>query len=265
MGARCGLPGSIPHLADVSRSSSRRGFPAPDHPWVHDESPHYGTLLGQMRTRVMKGRGSESQEQGPVSLRLGAPTGTALPPFPRERLDHVRSRDPDAMAQFFEHYFDRIFGLVHRLLGDRHLAEDVTQDVFLKAHRRIDRLDPARDPAPWLYAIATNACRDVWRSGAWRMARASTPAEEPAISSGLHDPGDSPEEAALRAEREQLVQVAITTLPGPLRLAVLLHDFEGLDHREVAGITGVSHLTARKRYSRALRMLAELLMDTFRP
>jgi RNA polymerase sigma-70 factor (ECF subfamily) len=177
-----------------------------------------------------------------------------------ERLARVRAREPEILEEFFEAHFDRIHGLVYRLLGERALAEDVTQDVFFKAYRALDRLDPERDPGPWLTAIAYNACRDVWRSGSHRMGRRSTSieADEP-TRARLAAPGDDPEQALLRDERERLVREAIARLPEPLRAAVLLYDYQDLGHQEAAALLGIDHAAARKRYSRALQALGKLL------
>lgn len=144
------------------------------------------------------------------------------------------------------------------MVGNRHLAEDVTQEVFLKVHRAIHRLDPARDPSAWLVAIAANACRDLWRSGAHRLALRQTPIEDETLRDAT-SPLEGPEGALLTREREQMVQEAIEGLPPALRLAVLLHDYAGLAHDEVAVITGVRGAAARKRYSRALQLLARQL------
>jgi RNA polymerase sigma-70 factor (ECF subfamily) len=72
------------------------------------------------------------------------------------------------------------------------------------------------------------------------------------LSSGRNDP----EEDALRSERERLVQRALARLPEALRLPVVLHDFQGLPHAEIATLLGIDHAAARKRYSRALTALA---------
>ena len=88
-------------------------------------------------------------------------------------LEGVRRRDPAALEAFFEAYFDRVFSIVARLLGNRAAAEDATQEVFLKIHRAAHTIDPARDPGPWVATIATNVCRDVWRSSPYRMGRRS--------------------------------------------------------------------------------------------
>ena len=81
----------------------------------------------------------------------------ARAPGPRlgpDVLRRVKERDPGALAEFFETYFDRVYALVSRLLGDRTQAEGAVSEVFLKVHRAIDRPDPARDPMPWLVTIA---------------------------------------------------------------------------------------------------------------
>jgi RNA polymerase sigma-70 factor (ECF subfamily) len=167
------------------------------------------------------------------------------------------------MATFFRHYFGQVYGLVLRLLGERAAAEDVTQEVFYKVYRAAQQLDPARDPGPWLTAIAYNACRDLWRSAAHRMSRRSGSIDDdPTIDARLSSGADEPERNALAKERERLVQEAILRLPEQLRTAIVLYDYQGLSHQEVAAITGIHHAAARKRYSRALAALAAMLKDS---
>lgn len=178
-------------------------------------------------------------------------------------LERVRMRDPAALGAFFERYFDRVYGLVYRLLGDRTLAEDMTQEVFLKVHRAAHQIDPSRDPTPWLMTIAHNACRDLWRSNAWKLTRksASLDGDSPlaeTLSRGINDP----ERDLLASESERLVREALLRLPEPLRVAIVMRDYQGLGHDEIAAITGVHHAAARKRYSRALAALARLLKDS---
>jgi RNA polymerase sigma-70 factor (ECF subfamily) len=176
----------------------------------------------------------------------------------------VRRRDPEALAAFFEAYFDRVYGFVHRLIGRRELAEDITQEVFYKVHRAAHRLDPDRDPVPWLMVIAHNACRDLWRSLDYKLARRSASIEDdPGLRNALRGRSD-PERDALAAERERLVQAAVLRLPESLRVTVLLHDYEGLSHEEIAVALGIRHAAARKRHSRALTAMGSLLKEELR-
>lgn len=192
-----------------------------------------------------------------------AVTRLELPPLPREELVRVQRRDPEALGKFFDHYFPFVYGLVARLLGERAAAEDATQDVLLKVHRAIDRIDVDRDPGPWLTTIAYNVCRDRWRSSADRMDRRSASIDDqPEIAHQLRSGGPDPEQIALAGERERLVQEALSRLPEAAREVIVLHDYQGLPHDEVAELLGVSHAAIRKRYSRALQSLAEILRET---
>ncbi len=188
----------------------------------------------------------------PTPAPLGATLDVAL-------LERVRTRDPDALGQFYDRYLGLVFGLAWRLLGDRTRAEDVASEVFLKVHRAADRLDPKRDPAPWLTTITTNVCRDLWRSGAYRMSKRAADIDDPVAAAGLSSGRNDPEADALSSERERIVQQALLELPEPLRTAIVLHDYQDMDHREVAGVLNIAHDAARKRYSRALAALEQKL------
>jgi len=196
--------------------------------------------------------GQERQEQARKDER---------PPLSRTTLEQVRERNPRALSMLFEFYFERIYGLAARLLGDRDAAQDVTQDVFRKVYRAADQLDPERDPGPWLLAITHNTCRDLWRSRAYKMSRKSSSIDDLVGPATPRDPGDNPEEVAARAERARRVQDAIQQLPEDYRSVVVMHDYRGLSHEEIAASIGVSYAAVRKRYSRALAKLGELLKD----
>jgi RNA polymerase sigma-70 factor (ECF subfamily) len=181
--------------------------------------------------------------------------------FSPEELARVRAREPEALAAFFERYFESVFGLVFRLIGERSLAEDVTQEVFFKVHRAIHRLDIERDPSPWLTTIAYNACRDVWRSGPYRLSRRSAPLDDPAVAPRLVSDTPDPEQGLIATERERRVREAVGRLPELLRAAVLLHDYQGLSHEQVARLLRLNPAAVRKRYSRALAALGAMLKE----
>ena len=178
-------------------------------------------------------------------------------------LEGVRRREPEALAAFFEQHFDRVYGLVHRLLGDRHSAQDATQEVFLKLHRAAHTVDPHRDPGPWVTTIAYNVCRDLWRSGAYRLSRQAVSLDDPTHGDGAFPSrAEDPERELLAAERKEMVQEAIGRLKEPLRAVVVLREYEGLGYDQIAAMTGTSPVAARKRYSRALAELGKLLENT---
>jgi len=192
-------------------------------------------------------------EAGPENRRQLPSADSAL-------VEGVRRQEPVALGRFFDLYFDRIYGLAYRLLGSRALAEDAAQEVCYRIQRGAHRLDPARDPAPWVLAVAMNTCRSIRRSSQtrwWRRTRSleSTTGEPVA----LVDPALGPEERLLAQERERQVQEALVRLDQRLAEVVILHDYQGLDHKEIAQALDLSHEAVRKRYSRALAALARLL------
>jgi RNA polymerase sigma-70 factor (ECF subfamily) len=186
--------------------------------------------------------------------------GRERPGLSREQLQAVRVRNPEALTLLFDRYFDRVYALVYRLMGERMAAEDVTQEVFIKVYRAAEQIDPERDPLPWLLTIAHNACRDVWRSNAYRLRRQSASLEEnPALAAKLASLAPDPERELVTIERERRVQSALRQLPEPLRVAVVLHDFQKLGHEQIATMLEINYAAARKRYSRALAALVKLL------
>ena len=191
----------------------------------------------------------------------GEPVAGHWPVFGSEQLKQVQAGDEQALGSFFDHYFDRIFAVVQRFVGHHETAEDITQNIFFKVRRHIGRLDIERDPAPWLYTVAVNACRDYQRSTWWRLWRHSVRIDSAPGGPELISRQDDPEQALAVTRNEHRVQSAVQQLPGDLRVSVILHDFEGLPHEQIAQIVGISHAAARKRHSRALRSLATLLRE----
>ena len=187
-----------------------------------------------------------------------------LPMLSAADLERVRARDPAALDLFFEALFDRTYGLLFRLTGNRTTAEDLAQETFLKIHRALHTLDPARDPWPWVVTIAMNVCRDHWGAVANRLQANSRSADDGAALGKLRDWRSSPEEATGDREEAVLVQQALGKVSEPARQIVLLHDWQGFSHDEIARMTGRTHAAVRQQYSRALAALAKLL-GTLRP
>jgi RNA polymerase sigma-70 factor (ECF subfamily) len=188
------------------------------------------------------------------------PGHPAPPPIPAAVIEGARRGDADALAELFEACFDDIYGLVFRMMGQRAQAEDVVQEVFLRLHRSCATLDPDRDPRPWLRTVAANLCRDHWRSFGAKVAMKSVPVDEdPETAPPLPSDSPTPEAEALAGERAAKVQQAIDRLPDQLREVVIMRDYEGLQHDEIAAMIGASHAAVRKRYSRALSALGEML------
>jgi RNA polymerase sigma-70 factor (ECF subfamily) len=146
--------------------------------------------------------------------------------------------DLAAFERLVREHERRVFRTSLHLLGNHADAEDAAQEVFLRLHRNLRRLDTERDVAPWIYRVAVNVCRDLAR----RRPRTEELVEVP---SGAM----SAEEEVGRAEQSRLVRTAIRSLPEKERTAVVLRDIEGLTTAEVATVLGASEATVRSHLS----------------
>ena len=168
-----------------------------------------------------------------------------------EEHDLVRqclARDPAGLRAFVERFQDVIFGLCFRMLGHRHDAEDVTQDVFLRAFRHLASWDSARPLKPWLLTIAANRCRTAL------VRRSRQPvAREFAVQAAQGSPSGMP------ADLAEELNAALATLREEYRLCfVLFHDQE-LGYAEIAELLGCPIGTVRIWLYRARRELAAIL------
>jgi RNA polymerase sigma-70 factor (ECF subfamily) len=188
-----------------------------------------------------------------------APPSSLLAPADLER---VQARDPQALGLLFDAYFGRIYSLAYRLMGNEASAQDIAQEVFLRVHKAAHQLDPSRDPAPWLLTITTNLCREKWRSRQGRQDKQTLSLDaKPAYAADVAAASATPDQEAEAADQSRLLESALARLPEPMRLVVVLHDLQGQTHEEIAVLLAEAAPAVRKRYSRALVKLRELLQD----
>lgn len=159
------------------------------------------------------------------------------------------------MEVFFEHFYDRIFGYVASLLRDRTLAEDLAHEAFLRLHRSLDKIDPKRDPAPWVFAVVSNIVRDHWRSKAHRVSKGSSELSE---VEELSAEGDGQLEEMERDESARAVRQALNELDVDDREVILLRTYQEMDTPQVAKILGIKPDAVRQRHSRAVKRLGEV-------
>ena len=150
----------------------------------------------------------------------------------------------------------RLCGL---LLGDSQEAEEVVQEVFVKALESERRQGPPVDWGPWLTRIAVNTCRDRRRAGWWqRFRRWSDQVELVPIA----DPGLTPEDAAIGAEERRRIWEAFRTLPDRQREVFVLRHLEDWSGPEIAAALGLSPGTVKRHLFRAVHRLRLVLGDS---
>ncbi len=191
-------------------------------------------------------------------------TDRSLPTLPREVRQRLPARDPEALARFFDAFFERVYGYIRRTVQDEHLAEDLTQDVFLQIHRALPTYDPERDLRPWVFTIATNRIRDLWRSRAHQEGRHEASLDREERIDQLPAGPQRPEVELSEEELHERLRQAIDLLPEGMRMTVCLRVYEGLSFEEIGRILGRNEVAVRKRYSRAMEALRDALGPAWR-
>jgi RNA polymerase sigma factor (sigma-70 family) len=184
-------------------------------------------------------------------------------------IERSQAGEMQAFNLLVERYQHRVYALSFRMLNDADAAEDATQEVFLAAWRGIRRFRGGSFVA-WLLRIASNECFDVLRARRRRpsISLDATGEDEDVAPLQLADPGESPDERALRNELALEIQQQLQELSADNRLVLTLSDIQGYSYDEIVAVTGWPLGTVKSRLSRARAQLrgtlrlAELLATT---
>ncbi len=166
---------------------------------------------------------------------------------------------PVRQAQFervWQQHRARIWRLLARLAGNVDLADDLTQEVSVRAFQAFDSFRGRCSEFTWLYRIAVNvAHRDRERR------RESLALDAPAVARICADEAQGPEQAALKADLSPVVCAALERLPDDLRITLILQVYEELKYREIAVILDIPIGTVKSRLHAAMQRLREELKD----
>jgi RNA polymerase sigma-70 factor (ECF subfamily) len=172
---------------------------------------------------------------------------TVAIPFMSEAVEPVLDDSLARQNRFIAENLRRIFLLIYRMLGNVADAQDLTQEVFIKALQRQDQLKDPEKAAHWLSRIATNTAIDFMR----RHGRVSF-CEIDGLSEPVRTPAsENPEQLVLRAERAAMLEDGLRTLTARERAALILRDVEGLPAEEVARQMNCSKATVRSHIANA--------------
>jgi RNA polymerase sigma-70 factor, ECF subfamily len=170
--------------------------------------------------------------------------------------------DASALSMLYEQFRRPIHSYVYRLLGNVEDADDVTQEVFIRACISWERLYARGSLSAWLYRIATNLCVDVLRRRkriSWRSLNYQNGRDDHFEGSSsddnsylLPDSGGIPE----IAEREH-IRLALAKMPEEYATVLVLSAAQGIPYQQIAAIIGISPNAAATRISRAKRMFVE--------
>ena len=175
-----------------------------------------------------------------------------------ELIRRARAGDQDAFADLVALHADRVYGALRRFGLDPSEADEVAQEVFVRAWRGLGRFEERSQFSTWLYRIAFN---EAQRS----LSRRPPPRAEPdpdrqdPIASLPESPDLGPEAQTLDREFERTLERALDELPADWRAAVILRDIEGLSTHDAAEVDGVREAAFKSRLHRGRMQLRALL------
>ncbi len=167
-------------------------------------------------------------------------------------VEQCRANVPGAFEAVYRTHAPRLFGLACRMVG-RTEAEDLLQEVFLTAHRKLALYRGESSLGTWLFRLATNQCLDYLRSKRARFAAMTDDLDAEPQASGAGAGAVVGVVDRLDLER------ALASLPTGCRAVFVLHDIEGCEHREIAELMGIADGTSKSQLHKArMRLRAAL-------
>jgi RNA polymerase sigma-70 factor, ECF subfamily len=177
----------------------------------------------------------------------------------------VQEGSGKAFEELVLRYQTRLVAVLEHLVGQRDLAEDLAQEVFLRVYRARGTYVPGAKFSTWLFTIANNVASSAIRSKIRRREVTLDPQQSAFSSTGPFDAlvqapsGQTPARQLDKAEMRDVVQLALQSLNGRQRLAVLLNKFEGMSYLDIAQTMGLSVKAIKSLLSRARLNLRDVI------
>jgi len=193
--------------------------------------------------------GAEAATLSALAEAVGARRGTVA-----SLLERARAGDADAFAALVRRFEAPTYHFVLRMVRRPAVAEDLSQEVFLRLWQHLGRIEDTDLLGTWLRRVASNVVIDHWRKEDARRRRLKALREHPIARRVVR-----PSRRMERQEAMDAVRTAVDTLPVKLRSVLLLRTVEGLRYEDLAGILGISTGAVRSRLFRARQELLSAL------
>jgi RNA polymerase sigma-70 factor (ECF subfamily) len=177
----------------------------------------------------------------------------------------VKTGDESAFAYLVQKYRRPMVGFMYRMCHNPSTAEELAQEVFLRVYRSRTSYEPSAKFTTWLYRIATNLAvnyaRDTRHERPENTLRLDEPDQETGNTPDLADDSLSAEEQILKRERLAAIRGVVNALPERQRVAVIMHKYQQMDYRQIAGVLKLSESATKSLLYRAYETLREQLKE----
>ncbi len=168
-------------------------------------------------------------------------------------VERCRQGELGAFEELYRVHSGRLYSVAFRMVGSTE-AEDLLQEIFLAAHRKLDTFRGDSALGTWLYRLAVNLCLDYLRSRTGRAIQMTDALEDEPMLFDAKTQG-----LAERTVTKMDLERALSQLPEGCRAAFILHDIEGLEHREIGEVMGIAEGTSKSQVHKARLRLRGLL------
>jgi len=169
-------------------------------------------------------------------------------------IERCLAGDQAAWEEIVRLHRRKVFNIAYKFVGKHDLAEDLTQDIFLKLYRSLNTFDRRANFQTWLISVSRNLCIDHYRSVRKERETINRDVDASTLMPVARD-RSAYAQLELR-DRVQLLRAALDTLPPTLRTAVLLRDIQELTYQEIAERLNVPEGTVKSRINRGRTELA---------
>jgi RNA polymerase sigma factor (sigma-70 family) len=174
-----------------------------------------------------------------------------------ELVELVLAGQQNAFEVLVERYKDAVQNLAYRMLGNTTEAEDVTQEVFVRAYTQLVTYKPAHKFSTWLLSIASHLAIDQLR----RRRFLALPLEDVPFLEWMSDLGIGPEQSALQGEQQDEIQAYLQRLPSKYRAVIVLRYWYDLSYEEISTALNLTPALVKARLHRARELLARYIND----
>lgn len=185
------------------------------------------------------------------------------PPFDARLIDRCLGGDEAAWEQVVARFKRKVFHIAYKFTGRHDAAEDLTQEVFLKVFRSLDKFNRDADFSTWLSSVARNYCIDHYRAS--RREKEVVVEDLVAFDLAPAGVGSNPHRALEDRDRRSFLRRGLEALPEKLREAVVLRDLHGLSYQEMAERLALPEGTVKSRINRGREELTRLLQRARQP
>ena len=183
-------------------------------------------------------------------------------PSDTELIERCLRKDNSAWDLVVGRFRRKVFHIAYKFTGKHDEAEDLTQEIFLKVFRSLDKFNRDADFSTWLSSVARNYCIDRYRAS--KREREVVVEDLVAFDLAPASSGN-PYRALEDQDRSSLLRRGLDLLPGKLREAVVLRDLQGLSYQEMADHLGLPEGTVKSRINRGREELTRLLLRAQQP